>query len=139
MMEHANEIHESHGNHWQHRTTRELMREMASKTSLLVQKEVELARTELKHDFAAERATLKSFAVAAVAGITTLNLLLVAAVLALTPYLAGWLAALAVAGVTLLVAVVAGGIGWQHHVRQPLDRTRKTLKEDVRWVKEELA
>jgi O-antigen/teichoic acid export membrane protein len=81
---------------------------------------------------------VKSFAVAAVAALLMLNLLLVAAVFALLPYVAGWLAALAMAGVMLLVALVAGAIGWRHHVTRPLDRTRRTLTEDLRWAKEEL-
>ena len=127
-MEHADGVITGHpSNDWQHRSTRELIRAVASKASLLVQKEIELARTELAHDTAAERSTLKSFAIAAVAAIMTLNLLLMAAVLALTPFMAGWLAAL-----------VAGGVAWRRHVRRPLDRTRKTLEEDVRWMKEEL-
>jgi hypothetical protein len=124
---------------WRRRPTLELVREVAAKTSALVGKEVELARTELKNDFAAEMATLKSLAVAAVAAVLTLNMLLVAAVFAVLPYMAGWLAALCVAGATLLVALVAGAIGWRHHVAHPLDRTRKTLTEDLRWAKEELA
>ena len=124
---------------WRQRPTMELMRDVAAKASALVGKEVELARTELKNDFAAELSTVKSFAVAAVAAVLTLNMLLVAAVFALAPYVAGWLAALVVAGVLLVVTLVAGGIGWRHHVAHPLDRTRKTLAEDVRWVKEELA
>jgi hypothetical protein len=124
---------------WRQRPTMELVREVASKTSALLGKEVELARTELKNDFAAELAAVKSLAVAAVAAVLTLNMLLVAAVFALLPYMAGWLAALIVAGATLLVALVAGGIGWRHHVSRPLERTRRTLTEDLQWAKEELA
>jgi hypothetical protein len=66
-------------------------------------------------------------------------MLLVAAVFALTPYMAGWLAALVIAGVMLVVTSVAAAVGWRYHVTRPLDRTRKTLKEDVQWAKEELA
>jgi hypothetical protein len=127
------------GGAWRQRPTMELVREVASKTSALLGKEVELARTELKNDFAAELATVKGFAVAAVAAILTLNMLLVAAVFALLPYVAGWLSALVIAGAMLLVAAVAAGIGWHHHVTRPLERTRRTLTDDLRWAKEELA
>ena len=124
---------------WRQRPTLELVREVATKTSLLLGKEVELARTELKNDFAAELAMLKSLAVATVAGIVTLGLLLVALVFALLPYVAGWLSALVLAGLALIVALVAGAIGWHHHVSRPLDRTRKTLTEDLQWAKDRLA
>ena len=120
-------------------TTAGLVREVALRSTLLLGKEVELARTEAENDIAAELAMAKGLGVAAVAGIVTLNMLLVALVFALTPYIAGWAAALAVAGAMLLVTFVAGGIGWHYHVGRPLERTRKTLKEDVHWAKEELA
>jgi len=125
---------------WRSRSTTDLMREVASKASLLVGKEVELARTELKNDVAAELVTVKSAVVAAVAGITTINLLLVMGVIALMPYMRVWWHAFAaVAGVTLLITLVAAAIGWRAHVTRPLARTRKTIKEDVQWAKQELA
>ena len=124
---------------WRQRPTMELLRGVAAKTSALLGKEVELARTELKNDFAAELATVKSLAVAAVAGVLTVNMLLVAAVFALLPYVAGWLAALVIAGAMLLVTLVAAAIGWRHHVSRPLERTRKTLTDDLRWAKEEFS
>jgi hypothetical protein len=125
---------------WRSRSTTELMREVAAKTSLLVGKEVELARTELKNDVVAELVSVKSFAVAAVGGICTLNLLLVGAAVALMGRVGGWWQAIGiVAGVTLVIALVAALVGWRAHVSRPLARTRKTLKEDVQWAKEELA
>lgn len=120
------------------RPTTELVRDAAHKASLLVAKEIDLARTELQNDMAAEIAMVKRMAVAGIAGIATIDMLLVAAVFALLPYMAGWLAALVVAGVTLVVAIVAGLIGWRLHVARPLARTRKTLVEDVQWMKREI-
>ena len=121
------------------RPTTELVRDAAAKASLLVAKEIDLARTELKNDVSAELAMVKRMAVAGVAGIATVNMLLVTVVFALLPYTAGWLAALAVAGVMLVVAIVAGLVGWRLHVPRPLARTRKTLVEDVQWMKREIA
>ena len=123
---------------WQERSTADLVREVASTASALVGKEVELARAELKNDFASELATLKSFAVAAVAGVLALAALLIAAVIALMPYVDGRLAAVAIAAVFAFVAIVAATIGWRHHVTNPLDRTRKTVEEDVQWAKQRL-
>ena len=119
------------------RSTTDLVREVASKATLLVEKELDLARTEFQDDLAAEVAMVKGLAVAAVAAITTLNMLLVAAIFAATRYVAGEVGALVAAGLMLVIAVVAGAIGWRRY-RRPLGHTRKTLTEDVRWMKEEL-
>lgn len=127
-----------HRSPWRDRSTVELVREIASKTTTLASKEIALARTEIKNDVAAELAAVKSFAVAAVAGLLTACMLLVAAAFALATVTAGWLAALAIAGGTFLVAAVAALIGWRSHVARPLDRTRKTLKEDLEWAKHDL-
>jgi uncharacterized membrane protein YqjE len=50
-----------------------------------------------------------------------------------------WAATLIVAAVVLLVGTVAGLIGWGKRVKQPLEATRRSLKEDVQWAKERLA
>ena len=123
---------------WQERSTVDLVREVAATASALVGKEVELARVELKNDFASELATLKSFGVAAVAGLLALDALLIAAVIALMPYVDGRLAAVVIAAAFALVAVVAGIVGWRYHVRKPLARTRKTVEEDLQWAKDRL-
>ena len=128
-----------HSTGWERRSTAELVREVASKATTLVSKEVELARVELKNDIASELATVKSFAVAAVAAMLMLDALLLAGVFALVPYIDLRLAALAIAGVFLLIALVAAAVGWRHHVTKPLARTRKTVEDDVQWAKEQLA
>ena len=64
---------------------------------------------------------------------------MVASVIALMPYVDGRLAALVIAGAFLLIALVAAAMGWRYHVKKPLARTRKTVEEDVRWAKEQLA
>ena len=133
------EMHGAHATGWEQRSTADLVREIASKTTALVGKEVELARVELKNDFRSELATLKSFAVAAVAAMLMLDALLIAGVIALMPYVDGRLAALAIAGAFLLIALAAAAIGWRHHVKKPLARTRKTIEQDVQWAKEQLA
>ncbi|MGD9765588.1 MAG: phage holin family protein [Candidatus Binatia bacterium] len=123
----------------QQRPTTDLLGEVINKATLLLDKEVELARAELKKDLQAALAMVKGFAVAAVAALITLNLLFVAAVFALLPYTAGWVAALGFAGVTLLVAIVASAIAWRQRIGRPLALTRKTLREDLQWAKEQLA
>jgi len=120
-------------------STRELLVDITSKVSLLVKKEVELATMEVKTDLQKELSMVKALAAAAVAGLLGLNMLLVAAVFALAMKMPGWVAALVVGGVVLLVAAVLGSIGWSRRVTNPLAMTRKTLKEDVQWAKERVA
>jgi uncharacterized membrane protein YqjE len=79
--------------------------------------------------------------VAGLCALLTLELLLVAVVLALMEggILPGWAAALVVAAVVLAVGTGAGLWGWARRVRTPLDTTRRSLKEDVRWAKDQIA
>ena len=74
--------------------------------------------------------------VAAIIGVT---LLLVAVVLALVPFMPGWLAALLVGGVVLVGGVTAGFIGWAQRPRSALALTRKSLKADWKWLKDQVA
>ena len=120
-------------------SNRALLGEITGKASLLVQKEIELAKTELRADLKAELGMVKAMGIAALAAILGLNLLLVAGVLALGLKIAAWLAALIVGGALLVTAAIVGYVGWRHMVTNPLALTRQTLKEDVRWVKERLA
>src|SRR4029077_16839753 len=109
-------------------STTQLVGQIASKATLLLRAEVELARVELKPDVAAEIAAAKRLGIAAIVAISAVNLFLVAIVFALTPYVAGWVAAGAIGGLLLLTAALVGALAWQGRVAQPLERTRKTLK-----------
>jgi len=120
-------------------STRDLVTDITRKVSLLVKKEVELARAEVKADFQAELSMVTTMAAGVVAALLGLNGLLVAVIFALAMKMPGWAAALVVAGVMLLVAVVLGFIGWSRRVTTPLAMTRKTLREDVQWAKERVA
>ena len=108
----------------------ELLKEVTEQVSLLAQKQIELATTELRSDLKAELAMVGGLGVAAVAALMALALLL---------WLPGWQAALIVTGFMLVVALVAALFGWNKRARSPLRRTRQTLKEDVQWTKERLA
>lgn len=120
-------------------STVELVSRVVKAGSLLIAKEVELARAEIKADLQAELGVLKLLIAAAIAAVLGMNLLLVAAVFALTGWMPGWLAALALGGVVLAIAVGLGLIGWARRVSSPLAVTRKTVKEDMQWAKERLA
>ena len=120
-------------------STRELVSRLLKAGSLLVAKEVELARAEIKADLRAELGMVKLLIAAALVAVLGLNLLLVSAVFALTQWLPGWLAALGLAGALLVVGLGLGLIGWARRVSSPLAITRKTVKEDMQWAKERLA
>ena len=120
-------------------STVELVSRLVKAGSLLIAKEVELARAEIKADLQAELGVLKLLIAAAVAAVLGVNLLFVSAVFALAQWLPGWLAALAFAGMVLAIAIGLGLIGWARRVSSPLAVTRKTVKEDMQWAKERLA
>jgi hypothetical protein len=131
--------HSVHDHEARSLSTVELVSRLVKAGSLLIAKEVELARAEIKADLQAELGMLKLLIAAAVAAVLGINLLLVSAVLALTRWMPGWMAALALGGVILAIAVGLGLIGWARRVSSPLALTRKTVKEDMQWAKERLA
>lgn len=116
-----------------------LVGEVGGRLLQLAQSEVELASAELASDMKAARRTVVGLTVAAVATIIGVTLLLVAAVLALVPFMPGWLAALLVAGLVFGLGATAGYFGWAQRPRAPLALTRKSLKEDWEWLKEQVA
>jgi hypothetical protein len=121
--------------------TKELVAELAAKASLLARKEIALAKSEAREDLRTEIRTASGLGVAGVCALCTVNLLLVAAVFALreAEVMRGSLAALLVAAIVLAVGTAAGVVGWKRRVRKPLDATRRTMQENLRWAKERLA
>lgn len=119
--------------------TSALIGDLASQTKALVTKEMELAKLELKEDLRQELVAATRLGIAGLAGFLALNLLLVTCVLALAHVMANWGAGLLATGVMLVVAAAMAVSGWKRITRAPLERTRRTLKEDARWAKERLA
>jgi len=120
-------------------SNRELLGHITESAVLLVKKEVELARTELKADLKAELGMAKGLGVAGLCALFTVNLMLVALALLLGNFVPEWAGALIVAAGVLLVGTIAGVIGWGKRVKNPLEATRRTLKQDVQWAKERIA
>lgn len=83
--------------------------------------------------------SFRGLGIAAITAILTVNLLLVSGALALSLVMPGWAAGLAVSGLTLAIAAVVGVVSWQRRVRDPMVRTRRALKENVKWAKERVA
>jgi uncharacterized membrane protein YqjE len=111
--------------------TGELLQTVAKQVSMLAEKEVQLLRAELKSDMAKEVDTAKSIGIAGVCALLGVNMLLVALALCFHPAATAF-----VMGILLLMtAGILGWSGWSNRVRKPLDTTRQTLQEDVRWAK----
>lgn len=121
--------------------TGELVSELARKATELARKEIELARAEVRADLRAELRAASGLGVAGLCGILTLQLLLTAVVLALMQagILPGWAAALIVGAVVLAIGTAVGLWSWARRVRTPLVTTRRSLQEDVRWAKAQIA
>ena len=118
-------------------STAALVKEIGAEVSHLAHKQLELAMTEV--DLKREAAAAAGLSVATIFGFVALNLLFVTAALALASWMPAWAAGLIVAGLTLVIALVIGLTAWNGRVVDPLARTRRSIKEDVRWSKEKLA
>jgi hypothetical protein len=119
-------------------TTTELVGLIAGRAALLAEKQVELAKAEVRANIRAEIRMAIGLAIAAVCAIVAISLLLVAAVFGLSGSMPGWAAALILAGVMLLLGGIAGMVGWRMRVTAPLNTTRETLKENLYWAKQRL-
>ncbi|HEX6656142.1 MAG TPA: phage holin family protein [Candidatus Limnocylindria bacterium] len=120
-------------------SNRELIGHVIESATQLAKKEIELAKSELRADVKKEVAMAKGLGVAGLCAIWAVSLMLVACALALGKVIPEWAAALIVAAAVLAVGTVAGLIGWGKRVKQPLEATRRSLKEDALWAKERLA
>lgn len=118
--------------------TGELVRRLISNMSTLVDRETDLAKQEAKSD-----AVQVGFAVAGLAAgglliYTAVVALIVALVVWLGAALYPWAVALIVAGVFAILGIVAALIGLSRVKVRPLARTRRTIKEDIQWVRAQM-
>lgn len=109
----------------------DLLRKIKSQASLLMHKEVDLARVEFKESLKNEILMAGGMIVAALLGLFAVNLLFMAAVFALALIMPAWLAALVLAAGMLVAGLVVGFVFWSRRVRSPFQRTTETLREDM--------
>jgi uncharacterized membrane protein YqjE len=117
-------------------STADLVREAMDEAKELVRLEVALAKEEVKEEFAQLQRAVISLGIAAGASVIVLCLLAVALVLALGGTA---LAALGVAGGFLAVAGIAGYLGYGMLPKNPLEKTRHRLQNDLNQLKEHIA
>ena len=122
------------------RSVPEILEDIASNLTQIVQAEFRLAKSELKEG--AEKASGPGVALGAglVLAFYGLGFLLLAAVYALSLVITGWLAALIVGGVLAVAAGILIGTGATTLKRINLapDKTIRTLEEDRQWAKQQI-
>jgi protein-S-isoprenylcysteine O-methyltransferase Ste14 len=117
----------------------ELLRSIGTDLSLLIRQQVALAKEEMR-GIAAEKATGGALlAAAAVFALFVLGFASLAGAAALDLVLPRWAALLIVAGIYLVLAVIAVLIG-RNALATPAtpERTKQTVKEDLEWAKRKL-
>ena len=117
----------------------ELLRSIGTDLSLLIRQQVALAKEEMR-GIAADKATGGALlAAAAVFALFVLGFASLAGAAALDLVLPRWAALLIVAGVYLVLAVIAVLIG-RNALAAPAtpERTKQTVKEDLEWAKRKL-
>jgi membrane protein len=119
------------------RSTVDLVRSIGTDASLLVRKEIELAKQEVKEAAAARVMAIIALSIAGVLGLFALGFLLSAAASALDEVLQPWASRLIVAAVLLIVAGGGAAMGIQRLKNPPLTpvKTKETIKEDVEWAR----
>ncbi|HEY0715296.1 MAG TPA: phage holin family protein [Polyangia bacterium] len=116
-------------------STKDLLGRIAEDVKELVTVEVQLAKAEVKADLRAELTMAKGLGAGALLGYAGVIMLLVAAAFGLANVMAGWAAALIVAGALLLAAGASAAFGWSKRVKNPLGATRRQVTETMEWAK----
>jgi hypothetical protein len=122
------------------RSIPELVRSIATDTSTLVRKEMELARQEIVGALTARIMGAGAMAAAGLLGLFALAFLALAVAAALDNVLRPWASRLIVGGGFLLLAAVGALFGVRKMKKPPLapTETRRTVREDVQWARRQL-
>ena len=120
-------------------STRDLLGSFMRDTIQLLKKEAELAKAEVRETVRNQVAMVVGFTMAAVLGLVGVGLVAAALVLGLAEVMAPWLAATIVGVVLVGVAALIGRSAKGKGVKKPFERTQKSLKEGVQWIREKIA
>jgi hypothetical protein len=117
-----------------------LLRSIAADVSTLVSKQIELAKQEIGEMVGTRAKAVGVFGAAAVLGLFVIGFLGMAGAEAVDLVLPRWAAMLITAGVFALLAAVAIVLarGWLRSSASKPELTQESLKEDVRWAKQQL-
>lgn len=119
------------------RTVADLFSELTQETRLLLQQEVQLAKTELSEKLQKVQHGAISVSIGGALCYAGFLALLAAAIFGLSRVVDPWLAALIVGVITVIVglAFVASGRESLKAKNLSLPRTSATLQEDKKWIK----
>ncbi len=122
------------------RGTGPLLRSIAADIQTLVSKQIELAKQEIGEMVGTRAKAVGVFGAAAVLGLFVIGFLGLAGAEALDLVLPRWAAMLIMAGVFGILAAVAivAARGWLRSSASKPELTQESLKEDVRWAKQQL-
>ena len=115
----------------------DLVKELTSNASLLVQRQVKLAKLEAKQELQKGKLMAGLFGFAGVCAYAGVILCLVAAAAGIGVALGHryWAGALIVAGACFIPALLSGLLGYEKRVKDPLPRTRAELSKEITWAK----
>jgi len=118
------------------RSISDVLQDIFGNVQDIVRSEVRLAQAEIKTEAGKTIRAAKSLIAGAVLALYAGGLLLIALVYALTLVLQPWLAALLVGAFVAVIAAVliSVGQGRLREVKKP-EKTIRTMKEDVQWLK----
>lgn len=117
----------------------ELVKQLSEQSSALARKEVELAKLEVTEKAKRTGIGAGMFGGAGLLGVAALGALTACFILALNLAVAGWAAALIVAGVYALIAgglAITGKSNLQKGTPPAPQQAVESTKEDVAWVKD---
>jgi uncharacterized membrane protein YqjE len=120
------------------RSTADLVKELSHQASVLVRKEIDLAKLELAEKGRQAGVGMAALVGAAIVGLAALGALTAFLILALDEAMPGWVAALIVTVLWAAVGVVLGLFGRAklREMGSPVpEKTVDTLKEDLEWLK----
>jgi hypothetical protein len=120
------------------RSAAELVMDVADDLRLLIRKEIELARIELMDGLKAQLIGAGIITLAAIAVLPAMLFFLFALTFWLPFSNAVSFAIVGVALLALALGGIVGGIGIMKRRRPNLDRSVASIKEDVRWAREQM-
>ena len=117
------------------------MSELLADASLLVERQVKLARLEAEQQWAKQRTAAQIVGAGGALALAAVVLLLVAAAMGLGAALdhTYWLGALIVGGALLPPAIIVTAIGWPRRVRALMPRSSRALEKEISWTRDQLA
>lgn len=117
-----------------------LFSELADDMTVLVRKEVQLARTETMEKVSAATGSVVMMIIGGLLAYAGLIALVIAAAIALGDIMPYWLSSLIVGLVVIIVGagILAAGRSSLKNISPVPEKTVETLKEDAKWAKEQV-